>query len=158
MTTSRRHSMWSAICAVILALVLGASPLAFAPAASAHGGLTCEPLPPPNPGSTSGHAETYCEGHGIAILMGQCGSRTAVNTTVFDHHGGTAWVDCALVGTTGPMTHITLQIAYYAGEGPEDDPPPEDDPLPACSSGERCCAPGPDGACRDCVPAHAECQ
>jgi hypothetical protein len=121
MTTSLRRSMWSAICAVSCAVVLGASTTAFAPAASAHGGLTCED--PPFIGGSN--VSIYCEGHGIAILTGECGSRTAHSITVYNHHGGTAWVDCSTAGTVGPMYNVTLRIAYYAGEGPEDDPPPE---------------------------------
>jgi hypothetical protein len=153
MTTSLRRSMWSAIFATICAVVLGASPLVFTPAASAHGGLTCE-FPPY---TTGGYVSVYCEGHGIATLVGYCGSRMAVNSTIFNHHGGFAWNDCSFAATAGPMTNITLTTSMYA-EAPPEDPSLEEDPLPSCSSDEKCCVQGPDGECRECVPAHAACR
>jgi hypothetical protein len=125
MTTSLRRSMWSAIFAVIFVVVLGASTTAFAPAASAHGGLTCDPLPPNPGGNGGGYVSTYCEGHGIATLAGDCGSLTAQNSTVFNHHGGPAWVDCSSAGTTGPIQNVSLHLNMYA-----EDPPPEEDPCP----------------------------
>jgi hypothetical protein len=80
MTTSLRRSMGAAIWAA----VLGTSHLACAPAASAPEGLPCESPP----FTSGGHVSIGCEGHGIATLVGQCGSLTAQNSTRFDHHGG----------------------------------------------------------------------
>jgi hypothetical protein len=110
MTTNLRRSMWSAICAAICAMLLGASTIAFAPAASAHGGLTCT-VNPPSPGGSSGYADGFCEVHGVATMTGRCGDRVVASSVAFNHQGGTIFVDRAMAGTTGPIYNVTLSTS-----------------------------------------------